>query len=398
MSSFTRLFLFTFFGWAFDFYDLVLLGFIRGAIAEEFHLSHSGEAWVLGVALGSSGVGGIVAGALADRIGKRTMLSATILVYSLGSLISGLAHSLPVFLVGRAVLGLGVGGEWAIGHGLLAERVRNERRGRASAALQAGEPTGALLAAFVGYVVLPHVGWHNVLLGGSVTALLAVAARRSIHIPDEPAAHGLPRFREIREAGVASRMARAFVLGTFKLGTYWTCYTWLPGFLQKEMGQGVGKSFLWMATAQVGQLLGMLSFGLVSDRFGRRPAFSIYSLVTACGIAPLVFGWSWLSQHPPLFWGSMLLLGLGSGCTAGFGALLAELFPTEIRATMMGATYNLARSVQLFAPVLVAQAVAWHGLAGGLAVPLCLALLTGTWVWVLPETRGIALPSLSRKA
>jgi hypothetical protein len=91
----------------------------------------------------------------------------------------------------------------------------------------------------------------------------------------------------------------------------------------------------------------------------------------------------------------MRLLGFGSGCTAGFGALLAELFPTEVRATAMGTTYNMARAVQIGAPVLVGYAVATHGLAGGLSVPLVLALATGSWVWLLPETRGIPLPSLA---
>jgi hypothetical protein len=90
----------------------------------------------------------------------------------------------------------------------------------------------------------------------------------------------------------------------------------------------------------------------------------------------------------------MLGLGFGSGCTAGFGALLAELFPTEVRGAAMGTTYNLARAVQLGAPALVRWAVARGGLAGGLGVPMGLALLTASWVWVLPETRGIVLPAL----
>jgi hypothetical protein len=99
-----------------------------------------------------------------------------------------------------------------------------------------------------------------------------------------------------------------------------------------------------------------------------------------------------------LFWAVMALLGFGSGCTAGFGALLAELFPTEVRGMAMGTTYNLARAVQLGAPLLVAWAVGWHGLAGGLSVPLLLAVATAAWVWVLPETRGIALVSLQESS
>jgi len=351
---------------------------------------------MLGVALGASGLGGIVAGALADRIGKRTMLATTIGVYSFGSLVSGLAPNSFAFLAGRAIVGLGVGGEWAIGHAMVAEAIGAHARGRGSALLQSGEPVGVALAAFVGYVVMPIVGWRWVLIGSSATALLALAARRSMHLPDEPA-HARVSFAQLQNAHIGSKLARAWILGVFKLGTYWTCYTWLPSFLIGEMHQGVGKSIAWVLTAQLGQLTGMIAFGSFSDRIGRRPAFCFFSLLTALAIFPLAYRWSWLSDHPAMFWMVMLLLGFGSGCTAGFGALLAELFPTEVRALSMGATYNLARSAQLLAPVAVSYAVAVRGLAGGLTVPLVLAIGTATWVWTLPETRGISLFSIAQK-
>lgn len=389
-----KLFLFAFFGWTFDFYDLVLLGFLKDDVAKSLDLSHSAETWMLGVALGTSGLGGIACGALADRVGKRTMLSWTIVLYSMGSLVAGLAHSLPVFLIGRGIVGLGVGGEWAIGHAMVAEAMRSELRGRGSALLQSGEPVGVALAAVAGYLIAPLTSWRVVMCGSAATALLAIAARRSMHLPDEA-----PRHEHVTRRDVTSRLpllASAWLLGVFKLGTYWTCYTWLPSFLIHEMHQGTGKSLAWVASAQVGQLLGMLSFGWVADRVGRRPAFSIFSLITASAIAPLAFGWSWLSLHAPLFWLVMVTLGYGSGCTAGFGALLAELYPTEVRGLLMGTTYNLARAAQLGAPVLVGWAVSRWSLAGGLSVPLVLAIATASWVWVLPETRGIALPTLKR--
>ena len=388
-----RIYLFALLGWTFDFYDLVLLGFIKDPVAHDLGLSRSGEAWLLGVALGTSGIGGIVAGALADRIGKRTMLAWTVLVYSMGSLVSGLAPTTWVFVAGRAIVGLGVGGEWAIGHGMLAEAAEPARRGRWAAALQSGEPLGVALAAVMGYLVLPHVGWRVVLIGSSATALLAVAVRRSVHLPDVASAPSHVGVRALLQAGIRGRLVLAWVLGVFKLGTYWTCYTWLPTFL-RDMHQPLGRSLAWMLTAQIGQLLGMMTFGAVSDRFGRRPAFAAYSVLTACALAPLAGAWQTLSAHPPLFWSAMFALGVGAGCTAGFGALLAELFPTEVRGAAMGATYNLARAAQLIAPVVVQAAVARAGLAGGLSVPIVLAMATASWVWLLPETRGIALPSL----
>jgi MFS family permease len=182
-------------------------------------------------------------------------------------------------------------------------------------------------------------------------------------------------------------MLKGWLLGVFKLGTYWTCYIWLPKFLQNELHQPIGASALWILTAQSGQLLGMLAFGWVADRYGRRQAYTGYSILTALALFQLAFRWHALLPHPVLFWSVMFALGLGSGCTAGFGALLAELFPTQVRNFAMGTSYNCARGVQFFAPVIVSAFVARYGLSGGLSVPLVLALATASWVWVLPETR-----------
>ncbi len=393
--SVARIYLFCLLGWTFDFYDLVLLGFLITPVADSLRLSATDKAWLLGVALGASGIGGLVAGVLADRIGKRSMLAWTVLVYSAGSLVCGLAPNAATFVAGRAIVGLGVGGEWAIGHGMLAEAVAPARRGRWAAALQSGEPLGVAIAAAIGFLVLPHTSWRVVLVGSSATALLALVVRRSAHLPDETAGRraGLG---EVIAAGVGRRFGAAWLLGVFKLGTYWTCYTWLPTFLVQNMHQSVAKSLTWMLTAQGGQLVGMLTFGFVSDWVGRRPAFSLYSAITACALAPLALAWPTLAAHPGVFWATMLTLGIGSGCTAGFGALLAELFPTEVRSAAMGATYNLARAAQLLAPIVVHAAVLRAGLAGGLGVPLVLAIATASWVWVLPETRGIVLPRLDR--
>ncbi|HNN91453.1 MAG TPA: MFS transporter [Pseudomonadota bacterium] len=389
-----RLFLFAFLGWTFDFYDLALYGFIKEVVSKDLHIAHMAESWMGSVALATSGVGGILAGMLADRYGKRSLLALTVLVYSLGSLVCGVAPSALVFMLGRGLVGLGVGGEWAIGHGMVAESVENKFRGRASALLQAGEPVGVALAALAGFIIMPIVGWRAVLVASSATAILALFIRRSMRLPNEPAHRGGYGLMKAVRNGLGKHMFMAWVLVMLKLGTYWTCYLWLPGFLRDRMGQGIGKSFAWIVTAQVGQFLGMLTFGSFADRHGRRPAYSIYSLLTAIALALLAFRWQWLAVHPPFFWCTMLLLGFGSGCTAGFGALLSELFPTEVRSSAMGTTYNLGRAAQPISLFVVTLMVARYGLTGGLSVPLVLAIGTASWVWLLPETRGIVLPRL----
>ncbi len=277
-------------------------------------------------------------------------------------------------------------------------------RGRASALLQSGEPLGVALAAAVGLFGPPLVGWRGVFLISSASAGIAFLVQR--HLPESPLwnrqheDHLSPpaALRRLARARLLGTGAKGWLLGVFKLGTYWTCYTWLPKFLLTEMGQPVGRSALWIVTAQLGQFLGMMAFGVIADRHGRRSAFTGYSLLTSAAIYAIAFHWAWLLGRPTLFWSVLFALGLGSGCTAGFGALLAELFPTDVRNFAMGTTYNCARGVQLFAPVVVGFFVTHYGMTGGLSVPMVLALLTASWVWTLPETRSRDLAAIAARA
>ncbi len=380
-------------GWMFDFYDLVLFSFLLIPIGRDLHLSNEQQAVLLGVALGASGIGGIVFGYLSDVFGRKRVMMWTICLYSAGTALTALSTGSQTLLAFRLLTGLGVGGEWAVGHALLAESTPQRMRGRASALLQAGEPLGVGLAAVMGFLIAPIIGWRAVFLVSATSAAVAFIVRT--HLPES---HLWESQREERlgpwealglvvKRRLAGVTLKGFVLAVLKLGTYWTCYTWLPKFLQADFHQPIGRSTLWMLTAQLGQFTGMLLFGYFADKFGRRLLFTIYSLVTAASLFPLAFFWQDLLPHPVLFWGAFLVLGLGSGCTAGFGALLAELFPTDIRNFTMGTVYNTARGVQLGAPFVVLFFTDRQGLAGGLGVPFVLALATATWVWTLPETR-----------
>lgn len=388
-----RVWLISFLGWTFDFYDLMLISFLLIPIGKDLGLSVPEEALILGVALGASGIGGILFGYLSDRYGRKQVMTWTIGLYSLGTALCALSVGPWSLLVFRLLTGLGVGGEWAVGHALVQEASPRHMRGRAAAFLQAGEPLGVGLAAVVGFLLTPLIGWRWVFVISASTAVLAFVARR--HLPESalwerqkeerltPAA----ALGWIARHGFLPPLVKGFVLGAFKLGTYWTCYVWLPRFLQHQFQQPVGRSAMWILTAQSGQLAGMLLFGYVADRYGRRQAYTVYSLLTACAVYTLAFHWEWLLPRTGLFWTVMFSMGVGSGCTAGFGALLAELFPTGVRNFAMGTAYNCARGVQFFAPMLVSSVVARYGVRGGLGVPLALALATAAWVWVLPETR-----------
>src|SRR5512139_1833461 len=169
-------------GWMFDFYDLVLFSFLLVPIGHELKLTAGQEATLLGVALGGSGIGGIIFGYLSDRFGRRHVMTWTILVYSIGTGLTGFATGFWSILGFRLLAGLGVGGEWAVGHALLAESTPKRMRGRASALLQAGEPVGVGLAAVIGLLATPFLGWRTVFLVSSASAALALIVRR--HLPE----------------------------------------------------------------------------------------------------------------------------------------------------------------------------------------------------------------------
>lgn len=293
----------------------------------------------------------------------------------------------------------------------MAESVPAEQRAKWSARLQSGEPVGVLIAATVGFVLVPWLdrmalpmeGWRIAFLVSSITGFMALVFRQWM---TESPLWLAKIHRELPEKQPSTwqvlkpfwpLMGLAWVLAVFKLGTYWTCYTWLPRFIKESYaavwGEGYGWFQLsWFAMGQIGQFIGMLVFGHLADTWGRRRSFTVFSLLTAAALLPLALFWTpLLTYHRTVFWGLMLLLGFGSGCTAGFGALLAELFPTGARTLAMGTVYNMARGIQVLAPVLVAYAVAGAGIMGGLLVPTSLALLTAGWVWCLPEKRSEAL-------
>jgi MFS family permease len=386
-------------GWVFDFYDLILIAFIVKTIEHDLAMTDTQLSWMLGIGLGASGLGGILFGWLADLYGRKKILSITVILFSFGMLITGFVETPTQFFCARFLTGLGLGGEWAVGHALIAESVPAEQRGRWSAFLQSGEPLGVALAALMGFTVAPIIGWRTVFMLSAATGILVVFFRHYIQESPiwltSPKKGSMERMRDLRMFFVKywPFMVLALILALFKLGTYWTCYTWLPTFIQDSFGEKIQQSTLWILLGQLGQFIGMYTFGMMADRIGRHWAFTVFSMITALSLMPMALYWTPLFQYQQfMFWTLVFTLGFGSGCTAGFGALLSEIFPTAQRTFAMGAVYNLARGAQFFAPHVVLWAFnRGHGIGGALLVPTTLALLTAAWVWMLPERRGIAL-------
>src|SRR6266850_5085151 len=167
-------------GWLFDFYDLILYSFIYSFVGADLGITRADHAIVMGVSLGATAAGGLVFGFLADRFGRRAVLQWTILVYSAGAFLCGFVMSLPQLVLCRAVTGMGVGGEWAAGHTLIAETFPPSRRGRYGALMQTGAPLGVGLAAIVGSFVAPAIGWRATFILSALPALLVTGIRRRV--------------------------------------------------------------------------------------------------------------------------------------------------------------------------------------------------------------------------
>ena len=384
-------------GWVFDFYDLILYSFLLIPIGRELHFSREKLSWIFGASLAATAAGGVLFGFLSDRFGRKATLQATILVFSAGTFASGLAPNFLWLMVFRIVTGLGVGGEWGTGQTYVAETFPAKVRARYGAFVQTGAPVGVALASVVGGFLAPAIGWRACFLVSGIPALLVVVVRRRLPESDVWAAR---RGEERRSPAGRSKIAvilspphrsvfvRGLVLTIFTMSAYWFTYTWLPGYLHDERNFSMAKSAAWILVTQAGGLLGYASFGFVADRWGRRPAFTAYSLVFAAGLAMTTVFWGTIAARPAVVLAFMFLVGLGTGVWGGFGPLFAELFPTAVRGTAMGSIYNIARGAQFVTPVLVTVIARRYGLAGGMSLAALFAAATAAWIWTFPETRG----------
>ena len=185
----------------------------------------------------------------------------------------------------------------------------------------------------------------------------------------------------------------AAILSTCVLFAYWGLFTWMPSFLSRPLeqggaGLGIVKSSTWIIPMQIGAFLGYISFGFFADRFGRRPVFLSF-LIAAAVLVP-VYGQ--LARHDIL----LLLLGpligfFGHGYFSVFGVMLAELFPTHVRGTAQGLTYNIGRAFSALAPFTIGALADEHGIGSALALTSAFFLLGAGLIFLLPETRGTDL-------
>jgi MFS family permease len=367
----------------------------------------------LGASLSATAVGGIIFGLLADKVGRKKILSATILTYSIGAFLSGFSHSLATLLAFRIITGIGVGGEWATGQAYIAETFPPHMRGRVGALMQTGAPVGIAVAALVN-LLQSLIGWRGCFFVSIIPALLVLAVRGSLHESDMWAERQRLKFvnqlstQEMQIESKSKLIALltgpyrkyfylALVLATLDLSAYWFTYSWLPGYLQAERHMSLTRSVRWMLVTQTGGVLGYISFGWIADWLGRRPAYSVYGVFWAAGMLMITIFWS-AAAGPAVLLGFMFLTGIGTGMFGGYGPLFAELFPTGLRNTAMGTAFNVGRGVQFLTPVIIAVVAKTYGLAGGLSLAAFFALACGAWIWTFPETKGKKLYATEAEA
>ena len=391
-------------GWLFDFYDLMLFSFLLVPIQQSLGVSETALALLLGTSLAATALGGIAFGALADRFGRRSVLSWTILVYSLGTFLCGMSGGVGSLLIARIVTGLGVGGEWATGQTLIGETFSPQTRARYAALMQTGAPLGIALAALMGGFAAPAFanqlgpdwGWRACFFLSALPALMVVVIRSSmpesdVWLAQRASGHAAERgrFAELlSDPALRRKFGLALLLALTGMSAYWFTYTWLPKYLYDQLSLSMAKSGAWLLVTQAGGFLGYLGFGVVADRLGRRIAYSGFSLVWAIGLLAVTLFWGAIAAWPALTLAFMFLVGIGTGSFSGYGPIFTELFPTRVRNTAMGTAFNLARGVQFVTPFAIARIATRYGLAGGISLAAFFALFTGAWVWLLPETRG----------
>lgn len=392
-------------GWVFDFYDLILFSFLLMPIGKELHLSDIQLSYVLGSSLAATALGGVLFGILSDRFGRKSVLQWTILTYSIGTFLCGISSSIAILLLFRIVTGLGVGGEWATGQTYISETFPAKQRGRYGAFMQTGAPFGIVLASIVGGFLENIIGWRGCFFISILPALFVTYIRKELPESDVWLARKNSSLDYSSSSNIIFKkeknsffvlftnkyrklFIKCLILAIFDMSAYWFTYTWLPAYLHHERQFTLSKSAVWMLITQAGGLLGYFTFGFFADHFGRRPAYSVYSVIMALGLIMITLMWNYVVNFPPLILSFMFLVGVGTGMFSGYGPLFAELFPTDIRNTAMGSAFNLARGIQFFTPVIIATIALQYGLSGGISLAALFALLTGAWIWVFPETKG----------
>jgi MFS family permease len=389
-------------GWMLDAMDFMLYAMAIGQLRTYFGFNDATAGMLGTITLVMSGTGGVLFGYVADRLGRTRALMATILLFSVASLGAATSQSVTQLLLWRALLGIGMGGEWASGAVLISETWPAAHRNKAISIMQSGWAIGYIAAALMSAAVLgaPGAGpnaWRWLFVVGVLPALFTLWIRRNVPEPDAwkqrsaPARAGNP-FKLIFGRHLVGRTLLIILLGAAVQFAYWGIFFWLPAFLARPVseggaGMGVVGSLAWIIPVQIGAYFGYLTFGFIADRLGRRRTFILFMLAAAL-LVPI---YGQMARNPAV----LMLLGpvlgyFGHGYFSMFGSFIAELYPTAVRATAQGTSYNMGRMAGAVAPYTIGAVATLPGIGIGLALGVTSAffLFAAALIFTLPDRSG----------
>lgn len=409
-------------GWGFDVFDALLFNFVApNCVPVLLHIPigspQAREATVFwtgaitSILLVGWAMGGVLFGWVADRIGRKHALFATITIYAVGTALCAFATNIWELILFRAIASLGIGGEWGIGASLVAEAVPESRRVEAGVLLQTSSPLGLVLASFVNYEVAgvwfagsPESSWRYVFLAGLAPVAMAFAVRFFIR-ESEQWTHDLakaarPAPRELFRPDMIRRTTSGILVAVTAVLSWWACNAFLPilgGTLATEHASqmhltSVATRLLveaWKSKAanafNIGGLLGAIAAVPLARLLGRRRMFVVYFLFSASALFA-TFG---LDLEPQAR--LLMLYAVGAGVYGVFGTFpfyLPELFPTRLRATGAGLCYNIGRVFAAAGPFVVGSISAT---AGGSSAVIIHTLF---WVGLIPLAAALSAPFL----
>ena len=351
-----RTFLACFLGWTLDALDFFLLTFVVKEVAAEFSVSIVKVVFAITLTLMMRPLGALIFGMLGDRFGRRVPLMVDIIFYSLMELLTAFSPNYTVFLIFRALYGIGMGGEWGLGASLAMESLPAKARGLASGVLQQGYSFGFLLAAVVYWVVFPHFGWRALFIVGALPALLVIYIRA--HVPESPVWE-----RQRASAKEASLGMGRMIRENWRLLIYavllMTAFNYMshgtqdlyPTFLQKQRGLSVNQTAPIAIVYNLGAICGGTILGFYSQRWGRRRTIIIAAVL---GIL-LIPVWIFSPALPLLIVGGFFMQFMVQGAWGVVPVHLNELSPPAWRGTFPGVAYQMGNFLSANAAMLQAK-------------------------------------------
>jgi MFS family permease len=431
-SAHWRILTATFLGWVFDGYEafalFIVIPFVLKTMLSVDQLA-SGSVWAgvaIGVTLLGWGIGGLIGGVLADYVGRKRMMIASVFFYALFTGVTALATSFPLFCFLRFITGLAMGSEWSSGVALLAETWPNRARPKGAGFLQSGFGFGTLIAALVWLVLsqttpLGANTWRLVFVVGALPAFFCLYIRRAVDESDRwaeairqkrwaatdvEAPHAAAAASDTRPFTIAAifregesrrRAILAFLLSLTTTTGWWAISSWLPQFAaQVAKASAAVNPGLWATRAVLlytgGAVLAYLLSGFLADALGRR----VYLFSTYLGaLAVTALTYLWTDSLEGLLWASFVNGFFTLGCAYSWMAIYAaELFTSSVRATAAAFVFNAPRLIAWVFPIIAGTLIHAFGSVSRAAMTLGSIYLVGLIVpWFMPETRGKPLPA-----